>query len=98
GAAIGGGLGILFGFTHVTDVDTTIINVVTAVGLGLSIDYGLLMVSRFREEYRRADGADTGSLEFRLGAIERTSGSAGRTVAFSGVTFLIASAGFLAFE
>jgi uncharacterized membrane protein YdfJ with MMPL/SSD domain len=52
GAAIAGGLGMLFGFTHVTDIDTTVVNVVTAVGLGLSIDYGLLIVSRFREEYR----------------------------------------------
>ncbi len=52
-AAILGALGALFGVSHLMDIDTTVINVITAVGLGLSIDYGLLMVSRFREEYRR---------------------------------------------
>ena len=50
--SIVGGLGALFGFTYLLDVNTTVVNVVTAVGLGLSIDYGLLIVSRFREEYR----------------------------------------------
>ncbi|MEO8095499.1 MAG: MMPL family transporter [Pseudolysinimonas sp.] len=55
--AILGALGALFGFTQLMDIDTTVVNVVTAVGLGLSIDYGLLIVSRFREEYRAALGA-----------------------------------------
>ncbi len=98
GAAIGGGLGILFGITHLTDIDTTVINVVTAVGLGLSIDYGLLMVSRFREEYRARVGVGGIGRVTRLAAIARTADSAGRTVMFSGVIFLIASAGLLVFE
>jgi uncharacterized membrane protein YdfJ with MMPL/SSD domain len=98
GAAIGGGLGILFGITHVTDIDTTVINVVTAVGLGLSIDYGLLMVSRFREEYRARVEAHRPGRKLRLEAIARTAETAGRTVLFSGVIFLIASAGLLVFE
>jgi uncharacterized membrane protein YdfJ with MMPL/SSD domain len=98
GAAIGGGLGILFGITHLTDIDTTVINVVTAVGLGLSIDYGLLMVSRFREEYRARVGVDGAGRATRLAAIARTAETAGRTVLFSGVIFLIASAGLLVFE
>ncbi len=34
------------------DIDTTVLNVITVIGLGLSIDYGLLVVSRFREEFR----------------------------------------------
>ncbi|MCY7413620.1 MAG: MMPL family transporter, partial [Salinibacterium sp.] len=51
-AAIIGSLGALFGFSHLTDIDTSVVNVITAIGLGLAIDYGLLMVSRFREEYR----------------------------------------------
>lgn len=98
GAAIGGGLGILFGITHLTDIDTTVINVVTAVGLGLSIDYGLLMVSRFREEYRARVETHRPGRKIRLAAIARTADSAGRTVVFSGVIFLIASAGLLVFE
>ena len=98
GAAIGGGLGILFGITHLTDIDTTVINVVTAVGLGLSIDYGLLMVSRFREEYRARVEVHRPGRRIRLEAIARTAETAGRTVLFSGVIFLIASTGLLVFE
>jgi RND superfamily putative drug exporter len=91
-----GGLGALFGYTFLIDVNTTVVNVVTAVGLGLSIDYGLLVVSRFREEYRR--GAADGSREARLAAIQRTADSAGRTVVFSGITFAIAGLGLLFFQ
>jgi RND superfamily putative drug exporter len=46
------------------------------LGLGLAVDYSLLVISRFREE--RAGGLDI------PGAIERTLATAGRTVAFSG--------------
>src|SRR3546814_386610 len=56
GVSIVGGLGALFGFTFLLDVNTTVVNVVTAVGLGLSIDYGLLVVSRSRAEYRPEPG------------------------------------------
>jgi uncharacterized membrane protein YdfJ with MMPL/SSD domain len=91
-----GGLGALFGFTFLLDVNTTVVNVVTAVGLGLSIDYGLLIVSRFREEYRSAPGDRTRA--HRIDAIVRTAESAGRTVAYSGTTFAIAGLGLLFFE
>ena len=99
--SIVGSLGVLFGITFLTDIDTTVINVITAVGLGLSIDYGLLMVSRFREEYRAALAAMGESWHLsrddrrgiRLVAIRRTADRAGRTVLFSGITFAIASAG-----
>ncbi|MEO8095037.1 MAG: MMPL family transporter, partial [Pseudolysinimonas sp.] len=77
------------------DIDTTVVNVVTAVGLGLSIDYGLLIVSRFREEHRRAGVAGR---EGRIAAILTTANTAWRTVVFSGVTFGIASLGLLVFE
>ncbi len=106
-AAIIGALGALFGFSFLMDIDTTVINVITAVGLGLSIDYGLLIVSRFREEYRRLDAAARGTESEggraerrtrRLLAISRTADTAGRTVLYSGVTFAIASLGLLAFE
>ncbi|MEP6843736.1 MAG: MMPL family transporter [Pseudolysinimonas sp.] len=104
--SIVGALGTLFGITYLTDIDTTVINVVTAVGLGLSIDYGLLVVSRFREEYRSALNAmgEPWHLSaedrrgIRLVAIRRTADRAGRTVLFSGVTFAIASAGLLIFQ
>lgn len=103
--SIVGGLGVLFGFTFVTEIDTTVVNVVTAVGLGLSIDYGLLMVSRFREEYRRALELGDVSADDRPGrrkhlidSIARTTSTAGRTVVYSGITFAIASLSLLAFE
>ncbi len=99
-ASILGAFGALFVATFVMDIDATVINVITAVGLGLSIDYGLLMVSRFREEYRArltdAGGADRRAI--RIAAIGATTASAGRTVAFSGTTFAIASLGLLVFE
>lgn len=95
GVSIAGALGALLGFTFLLDIDTTVVNVVTAVGLGLSIDYGLLIVSRFREEHRAAGIAGR---DGRLAAIRRTAQTAGRTVVFSGVTFAIASLGLLVFE
>lgn len=87
-----GGLGALFGFTYLLDINTTVVNVVTAVGLGLSIDYGLLIVSRFREESRAHPTGD------RIDAITRTADSAGRTVVYSGTVFAIASLGLLLFD
>jgi uncharacterized membrane protein YdfJ with MMPL/SSD domain len=100
-AAILGAFGSLFVTTFATSIDATVINVVTAVGLGLSIDYGLLLVSRFREEYRgRGGGAGldaAGRRLVRIAAIDATTASAGRTAAFSGTTFAIASLGLLVF-
>jgi len=88
--SIVGGLGALFGFTYLQGINTTVVNVVTAVGLGLSIDYGLLIVSRFREE---APGDPD-----HLDAIARTADSAGRTVLYSGTVFAIAALGMLCFD
>ncbi|KFF61025.1 hypothetical protein JF66_00735 [Cryobacterium sp. MLB-32] len=51
-ASIIGALGALFAFSYLMTIDTTVLNVITVIGLGLSIDYGLLIVSRFREEFR----------------------------------------------
>ncbi|MDO5727596.1 MAG: MMPL family transporter [Bowdeniella nasicola] len=44
------GLGGLWVLTSFTAVDSFIVNVISIIGLGLSIDYGLLVVSRYREE------------------------------------------------
>ena len=90
--SIVGGLGALFAFTYLLDINTTVVNVVTAVGLGLSIDYGLLIVSRFREESHRADGRTP------LEIIARTADTAGRTVLYSGTVFGIAALGMLCFD
>ncbi|WP_448060682.1 MMPL family transporter [Cellulomonas hominis] len=103
-ASIAGGLGALLGFSYLMDLESSVVNVVTILGLGLSIDYGLLIVSRFREELhhlldddghgarrRRGDGAVTT-------AIVRTMGTAGRTVAFSALTVAVSIAGLLVFR
>jgi uncharacterized membrane protein YdfJ with MMPL/SSD domain len=53
-ASILGALGALYGFSYLMAIDSTVMNVITVIGLGLSIDYSLLIVSRFREEFRAA--------------------------------------------
>ena len=60
------------------------LNLVIALGLGLSVDFSLLIVSRFREEYDRQ-----GSTEAALAIVRRT---AGRTVLFSSLTIAAAMA------
>ena len=90
-----GGLSILGAFTmlrllsQVTDVSIFAVNIVTMLGLGLAIDYALFVVSRFREEVR--SGKDTEA------ALRTTMATAGRTVAFSGLTVAISLASLLFF-
>jgi len=105
-ASILGALGSLFVFTYLMDIDITTMNVITVIGLGLSIDYGLLIVSRFREEFRSLVARTHGDLrlarldrhELMLEAVGATVDTAGRTVLYSGLTFAIATAGLLVFE
>ncbi|HET9556802.1 MAG TPA: MMPL family transporter, partial [Actinomycetota bacterium] len=87
--AVAGALLILLGVSEVADISAYSVNVVTMLGLGLAVDYSLLVTSRFREE--RAGGLDLPA------AIERTLATAGRTVAFSGLTVAAALGGLLAF-
>ncbi|WP_239160509.1 MMPL family transporter [Virgisporangium ochraceum] len=90
-----GGLAILGAFTalramsYVTDVSVFSVNLVTILGLGLAIDYGLFMVGRFREEIAHGAGVED--------AVARTMATAGRTVAVSGVTVAVSLAGLLIF-
>ncbi len=59
-ASVAGGLGIVLGLSYWLEMDASVVNVVTVLGLGLSIDYGLLIVSRFREELHALVDADDG--------------------------------------
>jgi RND superfamily putative drug exporter len=103
-ASIAVGLAAVLALTYLMDVDAATINVITALGIGLSIDYGLLVVSRFREELHALVDADGGAgTRRRRGdgavatALERTMATAGRTVSFSAVTVAASIAGLLVF-
>jgi putative drug exporter of the RND superfamily len=87
--AVAGALLILLGVSEVADISAYSVNVVTMLGLGLAVDYSLLVISRFREE--RAGGQELPA------AIERTLATAGRTVAFSGLTVAASLCGLLVF-
>jgi trehalose monomycolate/heme transporter len=87
--AILGAFAALRAITYITDVSVFSVNVVTILGLGLAIDYGLFMASRFREELRRAPTVGD--------AVVATMTTAGRTVAVSGVTVAVSLAGLLLF-
>nr|CEL17085.1 FIG01123256: hypothetical protein [Kibdelosporangium sp. MJ126-NF4]CTQ91685.1 FIG01123256: hypothetical protein [Kibdelosporangium sp. MJ126-NF4] len=90
-----GGIAILGTFAELaaigsaTDVSVFAINLTTALGFGLAIDYALLMVNRFREELASGSGVDT--------AVTRTVKTAGRTIFFSGLAVTAALAVLLVF-
>ncbi|MEV6139880.1 MMPL family transporter [Nocardia sp. NPDC051990] len=84
GLTVIGANGIIMVLTNFTEVNSFVSGVVSMIGLGLAIDYGLFIVSRFREEL--AEGYDTRA------AVRRSVMTAGRTVVFS-ATMIIASLG-----
>ncbi|HEX3005256.1 MAG TPA: MMPL family transporter, partial [Angustibacter sp.] len=97
-ASIGGGLAALWGFSQLIDLDATVVNVVTILGLGLCIDYGLLIVSRFREELRSVMADHTPTRDEVEHAVGRTVAVAGRTVLFSGLIVAISLSGLMFFQ
>lgn len=84
GLTVLGANGIIMILTNFTEVNSFVSGVVSMIGLGLAIDYGLFIVSRFREEL--AEGYDTPT------SVRRSVVTAGRTVMFS-ATMIIASLG-----
>lgn len=82
--AILGSLAVLRTVTFFTDVSIFALNLTTAMGLALAIDYTLLMISRYRDEL--AAGAE------RTQAVRTTMHTAGRTVLFSAVTVALSMA------
>ncbi len=87
GLSIAGALGILRFIAIFGPVHYFAQPVVSLIGLGIAIDYGLFVVSRFREEI--AEGYDTEA------AVRRTVMTAGRTVTFSAVLIIASSASLL---
>jgi RND superfamily putative drug exporter len=89
GFAIVGTLLVLRALAEVTDVSIYALNLTTALGLGLAIDYSLFIVSRYREELRAGrEPAD---------ALIVTMGTAGRTVLFSAATVAVSLLALLVF-
>ncbi|GAA0677884.1 MMPL family transporter [Kitasatospora atroaurantiaca] len=84
-----GSFAVLRVLTLFVDISSSVINVITILGLGLAIDYALFMVNRFREELAAGASVDL--------AVERTSATAGRTVAFSGLAVAISFASLTLF-
>ena len=79
--SISGTLAAVYVLAHAFTMVSYVANLVELVGLGLAIDYSLLVVYRFREELARDEDVE--------GAIVRTMATAGRSVLFSGVTVAI---------
>ena len=75
--------------SELTGLSIYALNLVTGIGLGLAIDYGLFIVSRYREE--------AGRLGFGPEALVRTLQTAGRTVLFSALTVAAAMAALIVF-
>jgi RND superfamily putative drug exporter len=86
---VAGAMLLLLGSTHVMDVGSYAIDVVTLFGIALAVDYSLLMANRFREE--RAAGADVET------AASHATRAAGRTITFSALTVIASLAGLFAF-
>lgn len=81
GLAIVGSFFFIWVSAQFTDTSVFALNLITGLGLGLGIDYSLLMVNRFREERAKKKSVNDAVIE--------TVATAGRTVLFSGITVAI---------
>jgi RND superfamily putative drug exporter len=88
-SSIFGALFILWIITLITPVSIFALNLTTGLGLGLGIDYSLLIVNRFREELNHGKSVEEATVI--------TLKTAGRTVLFSGITVLATLASLLFF-
>ncbi len=84
GATVVAGRGVLTLAAGMVDIDATAASLESMMGLALGVDYALLVVSRFREEIR---GGASGEEAARVAAA-----TAGRTVAFAGITLMASMA------
>ncbi len=96
---------------QVTDMSIFALNIVSFLGLGVAVDYSLLVVSRFREELARGRGGEGGYTAGQQGvtpraaarqqvddAVLRTVATAGKALLFSGITSVLGMSGLLLFE
>jgi RND superfamily putative drug exporter len=94
GAAVVVALAAIFVIASATPMSIFVLNLATLLGLGLGVDYSLLMTSRFREELARRGGRP----EDVPDAVRLTVATAGRAVFFSGLTVLLGLLGLVLFE
>jgi len=80
---------VLYGFSFVTSLSVYSVQITTMLGLGLGVDYALLMVTRFKQE--RASTPDLAD------CVRRTVSAAGRTVFFSGLTVAVSLVGLVVY-
>lgn len=80
---------VLYVIGSITDVSVYAINLTTALGLGLGIDFSLFMVSRFREELDNGLSVEA--------AVVRTVETSGRTITFSGLTTMLSLSALVVF-
>lgn len=88
-SSIIGTMAILRALAAITPVSVYALNMTTALGLALAIDYSLFVVSRYREELRGGSAPEA--------AVRRTMQTAGRTVLFSALTVGLSLAAMLVF-
>jgi len=88
-SAILGSLFILYLLSLFTGVSVFALNLITGLGLGLGIDYSLLIVNRFREELHHGRSVEE--------SIKQTVATAGKTVFYSGITIVITLAALMLF-
>lgn len=86
GIAVTVTMAFVFLLTQAMDVSIFVLNIASFLGIGISIDYTLLVISRFREEMERHD---------RTGAVGTTMATAGRAILFSGLTTVVGLSGML---
>ena len=96
GASVVVALAAVFLIASVTPMSIFVLNLATLLGLGLGVDYSLLMTSRFREEL--AARPDQPVNEAVAEAVRLTVVTAGRAVFFSGLTVLLGLLGLVLFE
>ncbi|HIW95840.1 MAG TPA: MMPL family transporter [Candidatus Corynebacterium gallistercoris] len=89
GLSILGSMGVLAILANYTQINVFAQSVITLLGLGLAIDYGLFMVSRFREELEEGNPTRV--------AVRNATATAGKTVLFSAAMVAVALSGLLIF-
>jgi RND superfamily putative drug exporter len=82
-------LALVYALAQFTDMSIFVLNIASFLGLGMAVDYSLLMVSRYREELERREVAD---------AVRVTMATAGKAIVFSAGTSMIGLSGLLLFK